>query len=161
MLTRHSAEQLRGFIIALFMPIFFGTAGISTNLAVLAKPDLMWLTLGLIGLASVGKFSGAFLGGRLGGLSYSESLAVGAGMNARGSTEVVVASIGLSLGALNQSLFTSIVAMAVVTTTIMPPDAQVVVAATSTGFRGKRAFGTRRIRGAGVCQTHRAVAPGG
>jgi Kef-type K+ transport system membrane component KefB/nucleotide-binding universal stress UspA family protein len=120
-LTRHSAEQLRGFIIALFMPIFFGTAGISTNLAVLAKPDLMWLTLGLIGLASVGKFSGAFLGGRLGGLSYSESLAVGAGMNARGSTEVIVASIGLSMGALNQSLFTSIVAMAVVTTTIMPP----------------------------------------
>ncbi len=121
MLTRHSAEQLRGFIIALFMPIFFGTAGISTNLAVLAKPDLMWLTLGLIGLASVGKFSGAFLGGRLGGLSYAESLAVGAGMNARGSTEVIVASIGLSMGALNQSLFTSIVAMAVVTTTIMPP----------------------------------------
>ena len=120
-LTRHSAEQLRGFIIALFMPIFFGTAGISTNLAVLAKPDLMWLTLGIIGLASVGKFSGAFLGGRLGGLSYSESLAVGAGMNARGSTEVIVASIGLSMGALNQSLFTSIVAMAVVTTMIMPP----------------------------------------
>lgn len=120
-LTRHSAEQLRGFIIALFMPVFFGTAGISTNMAVLAKPDLMWLTLALIGLASIGKFSGAFLGGRLGGLSYSESLAVGCGMNARGSTEVIVASIGLSMGALNQSLFTSIVAMAVVTTTIMPP----------------------------------------
>ena len=120
-LTRHSAEQLRGFIIALFMPIFFGTAGISTNLAVLAKPDLMLLTLTIIGLASIGKFSGAFLGGRLGGLSYSESLAVGCGMNARGSTEVIVASIGLSMGALNQSLFTSIVAMAVVTTMIMPP----------------------------------------
>ena len=120
-LTRHSAEQLRGFIIALFMPIFFGTAGISTNLAVLAKPDLMLLTLTIIGLASAGKFSGAFLGGRLGGLTYSESLAVGCGMNARGSTEVIVASIGLSMGALNQSLFTSIVAMAVVTTMIMPP----------------------------------------
>jgi Kef-type K+ transport system membrane component KefB/nucleotide-binding universal stress UspA family protein len=120
-LTRHISEQLRGLIIALFMPIFFGTAGISTDLAVLAKPDLMLLTLGLIALASVGKFSGAFLGGRLGGLSYSESLAVGCGMNARGSTEVIVASIGLSIGALNQSLFTSIVAMAVVTTTAMPP----------------------------------------
>jgi Kef-type K+ transport system membrane component KefB/nucleotide-binding universal stress UspA family protein len=120
-LTRHISEQLRGLIIALFMPIFFGTAGISTDLAVLAKPELMLLTLALIALASVGKFSGAFLGGRLGGLSYSESLAVGCGMNARGSTEVVVASIGLSIGALNQSLFTSIVAMAVVTTTAMPP----------------------------------------
>ncbi|MDB6160731.1 MAG: sodium/hydrogen exchanger, partial [Gammaproteobacteria bacterium] len=120
-LTRHISEQLRGLIIALFMPIFFGTAGISTDLAVLAKPELMLLTLALIALASVGKFSGAFLGGRLGGLSYSESLAVGCGMNARGSTEVIVASIGLSIGALNQSLFTSIVAMAVVTTMAMPP----------------------------------------
>jgi nucleotide-binding universal stress UspA family protein len=120
-LTRHIAEQLRGLIIALFMPIFFGTAGISTDLAVLARPDLMLLTVSLIALASIGKFSGAFLGGRIGGLSPLESLAVGCGMNARGSTEVIVASIGLSIGALNQSLFTSIVAMAVVTTMAMPP----------------------------------------
>jgi nucleotide-binding universal stress UspA family protein len=42
-------------------------------------------------------------------------------MNARGSTEVIIASFGLSMGALSQSLFTSIVTMAVVTTMVMPP----------------------------------------
>ena len=42
-------------------------------------------------------------------------------MNARGSTEVIVASIGLSMGALSQDLFTMIVAMAVVTTMEMLP----------------------------------------
>jgi nucleotide-binding universal stress UspA family protein len=42
-------------------------------------------------------------------------------MNARGSTEVIVSTIGLSMGALNQNLFTMIVAMAVITTTAMPP----------------------------------------
>jgi len=42
-------------------------------------------------------------------------------MNARGSTEVIVASIGLSMGALSQNLFTMIVTMAVVTTIVMPP----------------------------------------
>jgi len=42
-------------------------------------------------------------------------------MNARGSTEVIVATIGLSMGALNPNLFTMIVAMAVITTTAMPP----------------------------------------
>jgi nucleotide-binding universal stress UspA family protein len=42
-------------------------------------------------------------------------------MNARGSTEVIVATIGLSMGALSQNLFTMIVAMAVITTMIMPP----------------------------------------
>jgi nucleotide-binding universal stress UspA family protein len=44
------------------------------------------------------------------------------GMNARGSTEVIIATVGLSMGALNQNLFTMIVAMAVVTTLAMPPS---------------------------------------
>jgi nucleotide-binding universal stress UspA family protein len=42
-------------------------------------------------------------------------------MNARGSTEVIVASIGLSIGALSENLYTMIVAMAVLTTMAMPP----------------------------------------
>ena len=42
-------------------------------------------------------------------------------MNARGSTEVIVASIGLSMGVFSQNLFTLIVAMAVITTMAMPP----------------------------------------
>ena len=42
-------------------------------------------------------------------------------MNARGSTEVIVATIGLSMGALSQDLFTMIVTMAIVTTLAMPP----------------------------------------
>ena len=120
-LTKHIESQLRGLIVALFMPVFFATAGLATDLRALARPDLLLLTAALIALASVGKFSGAFLGGRLGGLSYAESFAVGCGMNARGSTEVIVASIGLSIAALDQRLFTAIVAMAVVTTMAMPP----------------------------------------
>ena len=120
-LTRHIDEQLRGLIVALFMPIFFGMAGLSANLRALATPDLMLITIGLITIASVGKFAGAFLGGRIGGLTLAESLAVGSGMNARGSTEVIIASFGLSMGALSQNLFTAIVTMAVVTTMVMPP----------------------------------------
>jgi Kef-type K+ transport system membrane component KefB/nucleotide-binding universal stress UspA family protein len=120
-LTRHIDEQLRGLIVALFMPVFFGTAGLSANLRALTSMELFWLTIGLIVIASIGKFSGAVLGGRLGGLTFAESLAVGSGMNARGSTEVIIASFGLAMGALSQNLFTSIVTMAVVTTMVMPP----------------------------------------
>src|SRR5205807_8506827 len=69
----------------------------------------------------LGQLTGAFLGGALGGLWRREALALGCGMNARGSTEVIVASLGLSMGALSQDLFTMIVAMAVVTTMAMPP----------------------------------------
>jgi nucleotide-binding universal stress UspA family protein len=42
-------------------------------------------------------------------------------MNARGSTEVIVATIGLSLGVISQDLFTMIVTVAIATTLAMPP----------------------------------------
>jgi K+:H+ antiporter len=120
-LTSHIDEQLRGLVVALFMPIFFALAGLHADLTHLRDPTLFFLTIGLILIASLGKFAGAFVGGELGGLSLREFLALGCGMNARGSTEVIIASIGLSTGALSQDLFTMIVAMAVVTTMAMPP----------------------------------------
>jgi K+:H+ antiporter len=120
-LTRHIEEQLRGLIVALFMPVFFGLAGLATNVASLGRPNMLLLTAGLIAVASVGKFSGAVLGGRLAGLTGAESLAVGCGMNARGSTEVIIASIGLAMGLIDESFFTAIVVMALVTTLAMPP----------------------------------------
>jgi Kef-type K+ transport system membrane component KefB/nucleotide-binding universal stress UspA family protein len=120
-LARHIDEQLRGLITALFMPVFFGMAGLTADLTVLKDPYLLLLTLGFIAIASVGKFGGAFSGGRLGGLTLRESFAVGCGMNARGSSEVIIATIGLSMGALSENLFTIIVTMAILTTMAMPP----------------------------------------
>jgi len=71
---------------------------LSADLTVLKDPLILLLTAGLILIASLGKFAGAFIGGELGGLSHRESLALACGMNARGSTEVIVATIGLSMG---------------------------------------------------------------
>src|SRR5689334_19984127 len=119
-LTRHIDEELRGLIVALFMPVFFGLSGLNADLTILRSPDLALLAAGLIVIASIGKFLGAFIGGTVGGLSRAESLALGCGMNARGSTEVIVATLGLSTGLLSQNLFTLIVGMAIVTTMAMP-----------------------------------------
>lgn len=120
-LTRHIDEQLRGLIVALFMPVFFGLTGLSVNLTVLEKPRLAVLALALIVIASFGKFAGAFIGAKLGGLVRSEAVALACAMNARGSTEVIIASIGLSMNVLSRDLFTLIVTMAVITTMSMPP----------------------------------------
>jgi Kef-type K+ transport system membrane component KefB/nucleotide-binding universal stress UspA family protein len=120
-LTRHIDEQLRGLITAFFAPVFFGIAGLSADLTILADPEIALFTAGLVLVASLGKFGGAFLGAELGGLTRREGLALACGMNARGSTEVIIATVGLSMGALNQNLFTMIVAMAVLTTMAMPP----------------------------------------
>lgn len=120
-LTRQIDERLRSLISSFFMPVFFGLAGLSADLSVLRDPHLLMLTALLVLIASVGKFGGAFVGGTIGGLNYRESLALASGMNARGSTEVIIATIGLSAGVLSQNLFTMIVTMAIVTTMAMPP----------------------------------------
>ena len=120
-LTKHIDEQLRGIITAFFAPVFFGVAGLSADLTIFADPKIALLTCGLILIASIGKFGGAFIGAELGGLTRREGIALACGMNARGSTEVIIATIGLSMGALNQNLFTMIVTMAVTTTLAMPP----------------------------------------
>jgi Kef-type K+ transport system membrane component KefB/nucleotide-binding universal stress UspA family protein len=120
-LSQHIEDQLRGLITAFLMPIFFGLSGLSADLTVLKDPQLALFTLAIVAVASVGKFGGAFLGGRISGLSGREALALGCGMNARGSTEVIVASIGLSMGVLTHNLYTMILTMAVITTMAMPP----------------------------------------
>jgi len=120
-LTEHIEGELRGFIIAYFSPVFFAVAGLGMDLRTLMDPTLLLFTLAVILVASVGKFGGALIGGWLGGLTTRESLALATGLNARGSTEVIIASIGLGMGALSSELYTMIVAMAVVTTMAMPP----------------------------------------
>jgi Kef-type K+ transport system membrane component KefB/nucleotide-binding universal stress UspA family protein len=121
-LTKQINNQLRGMITSFFAPIFFALAGLSADLTTLKSPTLAIATLALILAASIGKFAGAFVGGAIGRLSGKEALALAIGMNARGSTEVIVASIGLSIGALSQNLYTMIVVMAVLTTCAMPPS---------------------------------------
>src|SRR5258708_39629130 len=47
-LTRHIDQQLRGLIMAFFMPVFFGAAGLSADLTILTSATLLLMTLGLI-----------------------------------------------------------------------------------------------------------------
>jgi len=45
-LTRHIDEQLRGLITAFFAPVFFGIAGLSSDLTIFADPKIALLTVG-------------------------------------------------------------------------------------------------------------------
>ena len=74
----HIDQQLRGLILGLFVPVFFGMAGLTADLSILTKPDLLGLTVGPDRLASIGKFAGAFIGATIGGLSRAEALALAA-----------------------------------------------------------------------------------
>lgn len=121
MLTEHIRDQLRGLVVGLFAPIFFAVAGLSVDVTILKDPTKLKLAGALILIASLGKLLGCFVGGKLGKLSGREAVALAVGMNARGTTEVIVATIGLSIGVLSKDFYTLIVVMAVTTTMIMPP----------------------------------------
>ena len=106
---------------AFFAPLFFATAGLRVDLGLLGDPTVLGWGLVIIAVASVAKFAGAFAGARLAGLSRREGAALGAGLNARGAMEVVIATVGLGLGILNDAAYTVIVLMAMVTSMLTPP----------------------------------------
>jgi Kef-type K+ transport system membrane component KefB len=102
----------------LFVPVFFVTVGLMTDVrSVMLAPGL---TAVVVGVAVATKAIGSALGARRGGCSWRESKAVGAGMIARGEVALVMATLGLNNGLLNETTFTVVVLMTVVTTLLTP-----------------------------------------
>ncbi|MGF1934573.1 MAG: cation:proton antiporter [Nostoc sp. ChiQUE02] len=119
--SNEAGHMLEVFTAAFLAPIFFASAGLKVNLLALLVPQTLIFGLIVLAVACVGKFTGAYLGSRVGGLSHWEGLAMGSGMNARGAMEIVVATIGLSLGVLNPQMYSIIVMVAIVTSLMAPP----------------------------------------
>ncbi|MEL7207767.1 MAG: universal stress protein, partial [Actinomycetota bacterium] len=96
-------------------PVFFATAGLRVDLGLLVDNDAVgWAAL-LLSVAVIAKFVGAYVGARWARLSNREGIALGAGLNARGALEVVIATVGLSLGVLNDTAYTAVVLVPLVT----------------------------------------------
>jgi Kef-type K+ transport system membrane component KefB len=113
------AETLRGTGL-LLIPVFFLTTGLNV--------DFSGLTLGGVGTmallllvacgAKVGGVTGA---ARLSGMGRRESAAMGVLLNARGLTELVVLEVGRSAGILDETTFTALVGVAIITTVLTGP----------------------------------------
>ncbi|MYE57885.1 MAG: hypothetical protein F4X30_12525 [Acidimicrobiaceae bacterium] len=108
----HHIESLTNAFLA---PVFFAMAGLRVDLALLGEGDaLAWAGVVMV-VAIVAKFAGAFVGARLAGQSQRAAVALGAGLNARGALEIVIASVGLSLGVFSETAYTVIVIVPLVT----------------------------------------------
>lgn len=119
--SREAGHILEVITAGFLAPIFFASAGLKVDLLKLLVPQTFVFGLIVLAVACFGKFTGAYIGSRLGGLSHWEGLAMGSGMNARGAMEIIVATIGLSLGVLNPQMYSIIVMVAIVTSLIAPP----------------------------------------
>jgi Kef-type K+ transport system membrane component KefB len=112
---------LRVTVMAVLAPLFFATAGLRMDLTALTDPEVLLTGVVILAAAILGKFAGAYIGARMSRLSRWEALALGAGMNARGVIEVIIAMVGLRLGVLTPAMYTVIVLVAVVTSLMAPP----------------------------------------
>jgi Kef-type K+ transport system membrane component KefB len=120
----HDADvfpHLDGLTRSFFAPLFFATAGLRVDLGLLRDPEVLGWGLVVVLVASASKAGGAYLGSRFARLATREGLALGVGLNARGAIEIVVATVGLSLGVLNPKSYTLVVLMAMVTSMMAPP----------------------------------------
>jgi Kef-type K+ transport system membrane component KefB len=114
-------RKLEAITLAVFAPVFFGVAGLKVDIGAILEPRLLLLTIVVIAIATFGKVAGAYAGARaLSGQGHWAALAYGSGLNARGALEIIIATIGLSLGILSQEMFSIIVVMAVATSVMAP-----------------------------------------
>jgi Kef-type K+ transport system membrane component KefB len=116
LLTTRLADTSSAFL----LPSFFVVAGLSVNVGALDPRDVPVLAATLT-VAVVGKVLPAALAARGLGVARHDAWSLGVLLSTRGLTELVVLSVGLSLGILNPHLYTVLVITAVVTTVATGP----------------------------------------
>lgn len=120
-MTHELTGKIEDFTVVVLLPIFFTVTGLRTNLFTLNSVSLLGWTALIVAVATVGKFAGCGIAARLTGSSARDSIILGALMNTRGLTELVILAIGRDLGVLSDVTFAMMVIMALATTAIAPP----------------------------------------
>lgn len=118
---KEAIERIESFTFGIFAPIFFAAAGLKVSLEPLLNADLFIIGIGMIVIATISKVTGAYIGARLvAKVDHWTALSFGSGLNARGAIQIIVATIGLSLGIISKEIFSLIIIMAVVTSIMAP-----------------------------------------
>jgi Kef-type K+ transport system membrane component KefB len=112
---------LEPFTVVFLLPVFFTYSGLNTQLTMVNSPALLLIALAVLGASIFAKFIACWAAARLSGLDHRAALGIGALMNARGLTELIIVNIGLQAGIIGPALFSMLVLMAIVTTLMAAP----------------------------------------
>ena len=119
--VRDAASPIEDVLLVVLLPLFFATTGIRMSLDIF-EGLAMWTFFGLVLLvAFAGKLGGSAIASRLAGLSWRESLSLGALMNTRGLMGLIILSVGVDVGVLSRPLFVMMVLMSIITTIATTP----------------------------------------
>jgi Kef-type K+ transport system membrane component KefB len=114
-------DRLESFSSVFLLPLFFAFTGLRTELALLDDATA-WLTCAaIIVLATAGKLGASTLTARVMGMDWNSAFVLGALMNTRGLMELVALNVGYDLGVISEEMFTALVLMALVTTSLTAP----------------------------------------
>jgi Kef-type K+ transport system membrane component KefB len=107
-------------------PFFFVVIGSQVDWRLFLDGALMAIALCVTALALIGKLVGC--GVAVAGLGLRSMGIVGVGMAPRGEVGLIVAGIGLGLGAISTDIFSVVVIMSILTTIVAPPALRVLYA---------------------------------
>jgi Kef-type K+ transport system membrane component KefB len=110
-LRDRTREIIHQFVTNVFAPIFFVSIGLYVNFVDNFNLGLIVL---LLVLAYASKIIGSFIGARLCNLKASDALAIGVSLNTRGVLEIILGSIAMTAGLINEEVFVAIVVLVVV-----------------------------------------------
>ncbi|NJO05618.1 MAG: universal stress protein [Chloroflexaceae bacterium] len=160
-MPRDVIHKLESMALGVFAPIFFGVAGLKVNIAGLFEPRLLLFTGLFLAVACIGKITGAYIGARLSGTTdHWKALSLGMALNARGAVEIIIATIGLSLGLLTQDIFSMIVVVAMVTSLMAPSLLRWTLGRTQISTEEReRLRREEQLRGNPVSSAHRVLVP--
>ncbi len=111
-------EKLSDFAFSFFVPIFLATLGLRANLWLINTWQLWGITGLIILVVSAAKYLGGGLGAKFAGMTWLESLAVGAAANTKGAMGLVAAKVAYDLGVIPANLYAILVVVSLVRTLI-------------------------------------------
>lgn len=103
----------------LLVPFFFVVMGTKFDIVGLLQPSNLAILGITVFLAIIGKMIGSALGTM--NMGARVMLQTGIGMVPRGEVGIVVGTLGLSLGVINEDLYSVVLGMSILTTVIVPP----------------------------------------
>ncbi|GAA3101967.1 cation:proton antiporter [Streptosporangium carneum] len=118
-LNHEILERLEQLAVLLLLPMFFVVAGLNVDLRALDLSSLGTLAA-ILAVAIGGKLLGSYAAART-RLPGRQAWAIATLLNTRGLTEIVILSVGLQKGVLDNELYSLMVVMALLTTAMTGP----------------------------------------
>ncbi|EES19281.1 cation/H(+) antiporter 19 [Sorghum bicolor] len=114
-------EKVEDLISGLFLPLYFVSSGLKTNVMTIKGGDSWALLVLVVATACIGKIGGTVIASLIVRVPFREALTLGFLMNTKGLVELIVLNIGKDRHVLNDETFAILVLMALITTFITTP----------------------------------------